>query len=341
MQALRRKLTPLHHAEAVLLVDHHKRQCAEGDLFLHERMRADDEVDLASRNRRQQRAPCRCAYPSAQQRHAVPRALKDARDRPVVLFRQNFGGGHERDLSPALDGHHCRQQGYDGLARTDIPLQQALHRPRALLVGHDLAQGVALSGRERKRQHRARGGACLVGDHNRLCLANLQIAVPPQRQSGLEDKELFEHQPALGRRREGIEVVDAGRGVGKMCRPKGRGAPRPLLPVPEVFRDRVEQGIGQQLQGLPDKPSLHVAADSADAFVDRHDSPGVQGHWTGVRSGRHGLNDLELRIGQLQATRAPEFRTPEQHQLLMWTDHIFQKCLIRPDHLNLAAGILY
>ena len=51
--ALARQRQPLVHAEAVLLVDDGKREVAERNLVLEQRMGADQEIDLAGGQRRQ------------------------------------------------------------------------------------------------------------------------------------------------------------------------------------------------------------------------------------------------------------------------------------------------
>ena len=70
VQPLGAQRRPLHHAEAVLLVDDHQPQLAERDRILHQRVRADDQVERAGGQLRLRLAPlprrrrCRSAAPS-------------------------------------------------------------------------------------------------------------------------------------------------------------------------------------------------------------------------------------------------------------------------------------
>ena len=57
----------------MLLVDDGQGQRAELDLFLDQRMRPHDQMDVAALDRRQQRATLGRRDPAAQQRHAISR----------------------------------------------------------------------------------------------------------------------------------------------------------------------------------------------------------------------------------------------------------------------------
>ena len=61
MQALGGKSRALQNAKSMLLVDNRQRERAEFDVLLHERMGADDEMNVAALNGRQQRPPFGCA----------------------------------------------------------------------------------------------------------------------------------------------------------------------------------------------------------------------------------------------------------------------------------------
>ena len=53
------------------------------------------------------------------------------------------------------------------------------------------------------------------------------------------------------------------------------------------------------------------------------------------------LDDLELRIGDLQPARAPDLDLAEQHDALLRLDDVLEERLIRPHRLDLAAVVLH
>ena len=62
----------LMHAEAMLLVDDRKREIAERDVVLEQRMRADDDVDLARGERGQDRVARAALLAAGEERDATP-----------------------------------------------------------------------------------------------------------------------------------------------------------------------------------------------------------------------------------------------------------------------------
>ena len=69
--AFRGQRAALHDAKAMLLVDHGQRQRLELDVLLDQRLRADDEVDLAALDRGQQVAARRRGDAPGQERDAI------------------------------------------------------------------------------------------------------------------------------------------------------------------------------------------------------------------------------------------------------------------------------
>ena len=176
----------------------------ELDVLLDQRVGADDQVDVAALDRRQQRRAASAAVTrpvSSATRYGV--AVSQRLDeRAVVLLGEDLGRRHERDLEAVLHRHHRRQQRDDRLAGADVALQQPLHRPRLLHVGDDLGERLALPVGQLERQHRARALADAIVDRRHQRLAHLRVLVPAQREPGLEDEEVLEDQPPLRRRRE-------------------------------------------------------------------------------------------------------------------------------------------
>ena len=61
-----------------------------------------------------------------------------------MLLRQDLGRRHEGDLEPVLHCHERGDQRDDGLAGTDVSLQQPVHGLRPLHVADDFAERLLL-----------------------------------------------------------------------------------------------------------------------------------------------------------------------------------------------------
>ncbi len=143
----------LAHAEAVLLVDDDDGQAVELDIGLDERVRADDERQLAGRQLAERVGAARGARRPRQQRRAHRLAGHERLQRGEVLLGERLGGGHEDGLHVVLDGAQDGVQRHDGLARAHLAHEQALHRPRRgelLVERRDRPQLVA--GRRERQQ---------------------------------------------------------------------------------------------------------------------------------------------------------------------------------------------
>ena len=330
----------------MLLVDHREGQRLECHVLLHQCLGTHHQVDLAALDGRQE-IPARGRRDAPrQQRRAVRTAVEHLYDRAVVLLGKDFRRRHHGDLEPVVHGHHGREQRNDGLTGADVALQQPLHGPWFLQVRDDLRQCVALALCQLEGQYLARTLANPVVHGADEALLDLRIFVAAQGQARLEDKEVLEDQPALRRRGERVERVDAGRCIGKMRLPQRVPTGRPLLCRQDVAGDGVESIRRQLLQCLPHKAPLHVRRDTASAFVNGHNAAGVKG--VQLASGLTAavelgavLDDLELRIRDLQPARSPQLDLAEQHDALVRADDVLQKGLVRPHHLDLAAGILH
>ena len=162
-----------------------------------------------------------------------------------MLFGQDLGGRHDGNLVAVFHRDDRGQERHDGLAGADVALQQALHRPRALQVSHNLRERLALPFRQLERQHRARTLADAIVDLRDQALAHLRVLVTPKRQPRLEYEEVLEHQPALRRRHERVQLIDVGFWRRKMRRPQRRLSTRPALTLQHIVRNRIELAIRQ------------------------------------------------------------------------------------------------
>ena len=139
------KRQPLMHAEAVLLVDDHEAQVVEGDVLLEQRMGADENVDLARRQRVRGSSSRGCALLApGQQRDAHAGGLAASFDSVASAgapgFRSAPSAPPARRSRPPRQG----QQRDHGLARADIALQQPQHPLGRGHVAQDVVHGVGL-----------------------------------------------------------------------------------------------------------------------------------------------------------------------------------------------------
>src|SRR5256885_605544 len=122
VRALPRDRRALPPPEAMLLVDDRQAEPLERDGLLDERVRADDHLELARRERVDDRASSRAGHARGEEggpggRRAArrfapggpcsrgpPRAFEELRERAVVLLREQLRGRHERGLGARSDG---------------------------------------------------------------------------------------------------------------------------------------------------------------------------------------------------------------------------------------------
>ena len=136
-------------AEAVLLVDHREGQPAELDVRLEQRVGADHEPRVARRQALEARPLLTRRDVAREQLDVEAERLDQLAHGVHVLVGQGLGRGHQRALGVVLDGPQQRVQGDDGLARADVPEQQAVHRAASAQVGVDRPDRAALAGRSR------------------------------------------------------------------------------------------------------------------------------------------------------------------------------------------------
>ena len=110
-----------------------QRQIVEGDTLLNQRVCADHDMNAAF-GQSPRKFPARSGFIgiAGQQPDlnliAARRLAQQPADTAEVLFGQDAGRSHERGLFAVLDGHRHRGRRHDRFARSDIALQQAVHR---------------------------------------------------------------------------------------------------------------------------------------------------------------------------------------------------------------------
>ena len=192
----------------MLLVHDHETELPEPHRLLHERVGPHRELRAAPGQALPRVPALLRAHRPGQQHRFEPRRLQQAHDVQKVLLRQQLGRRHHRGLQAVLHRDERGQQRHDGLAGADVPLQQAVHRPRPLQGLHDLLERLALVAGQPERQHVERGAADAIVDGDAVGLAQRVRFPPLQRQPQLEHEELLEDQPPLGRCPVLVEIVD-------------------------------------------------------------------------------------------------------------------------------------
>ena len=134
------------HAEALLLVDDHETEVLEHDVALDEAVGADQDVDLAPGDGRENPALFGSRAEAAEHLDGHGVAGHALAEGVEVLLGED-GGGHQHRHLPAVQ--HRLEGGADGhlgLAVTDVAADQAVHRARLLHVGLGLVDGPELVG---------------------------------------------------------------------------------------------------------------------------------------------------------------------------------------------------
>ena len=200
----------LFDAEPVLLVDDRDAEVGELDAPVDQRVRPDEDVDLAGEQAGRDLAPVggrgavgeqRGAHrPFAEQRtlgrdgeHAEHPAHGQ-----LVLFGQHLGRGHERALVPALHRHEQRGERDDRLPGTDLALEQPVHGRGQRHVGPDLCDRTGLVRGQRERERGVELGHERTVDrvHDPGRFRRERALAGDQRQ--LHAQELVELQPLRG-----------------------------------------------------------------------------------------------------------------------------------------------
>ncbi len=149
-------------AESMLLVNDYKTQLGELHMLLDEGMCADHDAGLTTGGEEQigsslggGLAPGQDGNPRGgvrtREHPPLAQAPQHRGDRSVVLLRQDLGRGQQRRLATGVDDGQHAQQGHDGLARSDLSLQQPMHRHGTCQVLTQITEHVPLALGQRKR----------------------------------------------------------------------------------------------------------------------------------------------------------------------------------------------
>ena len=250
-------------AEAVLLVDHRERQIGERHALLEQGVGPDHDPAAACGQIGEQPDALGTPLTAGEQGRLQPGRRQQARERRLVLARQDLGRRHDRRLAARLDRAQHGEQCHQRLAAADVALEQPQHADRLRHVGADLRQHPLLPRGQAEgqgAQHRPAEPA--VAGERPPGLAGGALADQGERQ--LAGEQLVEGE-ALARRPIQRHLVGARRLVqAPECFPEARPAPPleqgPILP----FRQ-----LGEVLERLPGEPVHDPGAEAPGQRIDR------------------------------------------------------------------------
>ena len=113
-------------------------EVAEHDALLHQRVRADHHGRFPGGNLRQRQRARLAGDLACEHRNGHVQRLQPPTQVGQVLFGEQFGGRHQRNLAAGFHRGQRSERRDDGLAAADIALHQAQHRLRLGDVGQDL-----------------------------------------------------------------------------------------------------------------------------------------------------------------------------------------------------------
>ena len=128
----------------MLLVDRGEAELGERRRLLHERVRADDQHRLATRESRRDRLSFARGKTPGQQNRLDAERREQLGHGSCVLLGEQFGRYHDRGLIAVLDREQRGEQRDDRLAAADVALQQTMHATVAAHVDEDLANRARL-----------------------------------------------------------------------------------------------------------------------------------------------------------------------------------------------------
>ena len=260
------------HAEAMLLVDDRQREVMERHALLHQRVRADHQLGLATRDGRQCLVACTPRDLARQPHHADAQWLEPAAQVVEVLLGEQLGGGRQRGLLARIDRQQRRHRRDHGLAAADVALHQPQHRHGPCEVGADLAVHALLRARQCKGQRRAQRLDAGLAAQWRGAMRLHRDALATQAQ--VMRQQLFDREPALRgvlAREQRLQVGVRRRAMQREQRiAQGRQARAERLARGHRTRQQFERGvIGKRLQRLPDQLAQRRGPHALDRGIDR------------------------------------------------------------------------
>ena len=333
----------LDDAEAVLLVDDHKRQIAKSGLATHKRLRADDDLRFPRTDPLEGRraalgrlAPQQELDADATGTDSSLLIAKEPLERGEVLAGQELRRGHQRCLiagRPAVGprrgtGDPGGDRGEDAierhgrLAAADIPLEEPVHRFRAGHVGGNLGANARLGRGEVVGEAGPDPSvdAGIEGDRWSSAALLLPAAVHAQRQ--LEHEQLLVDKAPPGR----VDHLPARRA---MDLAEGRADRQEPLGGEEIGG----KGFRGEISGMVERrEDCHANVRLEHPFGERIDGEPFRGVGPLPR-----LEPADFRMGKLPRPGYP-LRGPGDHDLLADGKSLRHEGHVEPHRADDAVG---
>ena len=258
-----------------------------------------------------------------------------------MLFREELGRRHERDLQAVLQRDEGGQQGHDGLAAAHVALQEPVHRMGATQVVDDGAQRPPLAGGQPEGQHGEGRTADAVVDPHRVRLALPGPGPAPDLEAEPEQEQFFQDQPHLGGAAELVQPRERGVRGREMRFPERLPAIRQAQAGAEARRQGIVE-VGRQLFQRPvHQPPKLLRRQGSDALVHRDHAGAVQpppGLST-VAPLLPAVEQLVLRVAQPQPAGLAPFGGAVEQDRLPRREHRLQVRLVHPDRPERAGFV--
>ena len=286
----------------MLLVDHREPEIGERDALLDQRMGADGDVDFALRQFGERGAARRSPVPAGDEPDPQADRFSERRQPVIVLAGEDFGRRHHRRLASRFDHVRHRHQRDDGLARSDVALEEPQHPLLGPEIGADVVDRLPLRFCQRKRQRGLEAAPqCPFG-------AVRAAGNGPHPRPHEQERELVGEQFVIGetgRRRTGrVDVLGPRRLVHRGQRRGEAGQVEPAHGfVADPFRQprqALERGLG--------RAGDSARVEALGQAVDRLDR-GQAGELLGVHH-PVGMDDLPPAVPKLELAGDPARRAP-------------------------------
>ena len=224
----------LMHAEAVLLVDDREAEGVELDRGLEQRVRAHGDERFAGGDCLEAQFALLCGHPPGEQGDIDAEGREPGREALVVLLGEDLRRRHDGGLPTVLRCSDGGEGGDNGLAGSDIALQQAHHRLFAFEVLQDFRHHATLRAGEGKSQVAEQFAARVRGTWAgpRRCAGRAAPAVVASVCNGRVTRPL---RCASARLRRSPALRQPGGDAGTGAPDRTRRCPRPATRCPAMW----------------------------------------------------------------------------------------------------------
>ena len=299
-------------AEPVLLVHDDQREVEKRHVLLDERVGADDDPSVTSHRVVERGSTGRRRLASREQgdlgaqlrpaEHPAHRQIAEqGRDRAMVLGREDLRRSQQSGLAARVDDREHGSQRDDGLARSDLALQQAVHRPIGSELGGDEVADLALACRQGERQPGVEGREQAVGTRHTGARVQRLRGSTALSEDRLQDERLVIAKAP----HPGADVILQPRSVDEL---QGVAAAEQPATQPDCGWQRLADLL-DAVQDQGHRGAQHERGDLARRGVDRH-LMGAQ--VVGPLGGQPLLQQLHLGMGELAAPSISGHR-PREH----------------------------